>query len=65
MSLFPWALVFIGLGILALVAIGLLGLRLWRQVKAVAKEATAASARLSAISRSGVGSRSPMLDRDI
>ncbi len=65
MSLFPWALVFIGLGMLALVAIGLLGLRLWRQVKAVAKEATAASVRLSSIGRSGVESRSAMLDRDI
>jgi hypothetical protein len=65
MSLFGWALVFIGLSILALVAVGLLGLRLWRQVKAVAKDAAAASERLSSIGRPGVGSRNPMLDRDI
>ncbi len=65
MSLFPWALIFIGLGILALVTVGLIGLRLWRKVKAVAKDAAAAGQRLSSISGSAVGSRSAMLDRDI
>ncbi len=56
MRLFPWALIFIGLVILALFAVGLLGLRLWRQVKSVAKEAAAASERLSAVGRPRVRS---------
>jgi hypothetical protein len=65
MSLFTWALVFIGLAILAILALGLVGLRLWRRVKSVAREASAAAERLSAIGRSSVGPAGARSDRDI
>ena len=47
MSLFPWAMVFVGLAILALAAIVLVALRLWRQLKALGREAAAAGESLS------------------
>ena len=49
MSFFGWALTFIGLGILALVFVGLLGLRLWRQAKELGREAARAGDSLARI----------------
>ena len=49
MTLFGWALVFVGLAILSIGAMALLGLRLWRQVKVVAREAAAAGERFSGV----------------
>jgi hypothetical protein len=43
MSFFPWAMVFVGLAVLALVAVALLGLRLWRQLKALGRESASAA----------------------
>lgn len=54
MSFFGWALTFIGLGILALVGAGLLGLRLWRQAKELGREAARAGDALARL-----GSRAP------
>ncbi|HEX7104712.1 MAG TPA: hypothetical protein VF218_01980 [Acidothermaceae bacterium] len=49
MSFFGWALTFIGLGLVALVMFGLLGLRLWRQAKELGREAARAGESLSRI----------------
>jgi hypothetical protein len=51
MSLFGWALVFIGLGILAIGVMALLALRLWRRIKAVSREAAAAADRFGGLGR--------------
>jgi hypothetical protein len=48
-SFFWWALVFIGLGILALVCVGLLALKLWRSAKELGREAARASDALARI----------------
>jgi len=53
-SFFGWALTFIGLGLVALVIFGLLGLRLWRQAKELGGAAARAGESLSRI-----GSRTP------
>jgi len=46
MSLFGWALVFLGLGLLGLGTLSLVIVRLWRRLKALAREAAAAGAAL-------------------
>jgi hypothetical protein len=48
-SFFWWALVFIGLGVLALVFVGLVGLRLWRSAKELGREAARAGDSLARI----------------
>jgi hypothetical protein len=48
-SFFWWALVFVGLGILALVCVGLLALKLWRSAKELGREAARASDALARI----------------
>ena len=47
MSFFGWALLFVGLGLAALVLYGWLGWRLWRRGVALGREAGAAARRLS------------------
>ncbi len=54
-SFFGWALVFIGLGVLALVVVGLLGLRLWRAAKKLGREAARAG---DSLARLGSGASS-------
>ena len=49
MSLFGWALVFVGLGLLGLGALSLLTVRLWRLLKALGRESAAAGSALSQI----------------
>lgn len=46
MSLFPWALIFIGLALLGLGAVALVGLRLWHSTKALVSSAGHAHDRL-------------------
>jgi hypothetical protein len=53
MSLFGWALVFIGLGILAIGLMALLALRLWRRIKAVGRDAATAAERFTSITSPG------------
>jgi len=53
-SFFWWALVFIGLGVLALAFVGLLAWKLWRAAKDLGREAARASDSLARI-----GSRPP------
>lgn len=52
MSFFPWAMIFVGLAILALVAVTLLGIRLWRQVKALGRDSAAAAQSLARLGAS-------------
>jgi predicted MFS family arabinose efflux permease len=47
MSLFGWALTFVGLGVLALGALALLTLRLWRAGKALGRDLASASSQLA------------------
>ena len=47
MSFFGWSLVFIGLGVLALVFVLLLALRLWRSAKELGREAARAGESLA------------------
>ena len=49
MSFFGWALVFIGLGLLSLLALALIGLHLWRGIKALGRDAAAAGDALSGV----------------
>jgi hypothetical protein len=49
MSFFGWALVFIGLGLAAIALFVLLGLRLWRQIKVLGRDAASAGDRAAAI----------------
>jgi hypothetical protein len=56
MSLFGWALVFVGLGIAGLGVLGLLARRLWRGVKALGRDAVRAG---EALSRLGLGPDQP------
>jgi len=56
MSLFGWALVFVGLGIAGLGVLVLLALRLWRGFKALGRDAVRAG---EALSRLGVGVDQP------
>ena len=58
MSFFEWSMIFVGLGIVGLAAVVLLGLRLWRGIKELGREATRAG---DAFSRLGATSAS---DRD-
>jgi hypothetical protein len=51
MSLFGWALVFIGLALVAIAVMALLALRLWRRIKVVGREAAAAADRFSGITQ--------------
>jgi cbb3-type cytochrome oxidase subunit 3 len=53
-SFFWWSLVFVGLGILALVFVGLLAWKLWRSAKELGREAARASDSLARI-----GARAP------
>jgi len=46
-SFFGWAMIFVGLGLLALAAFALLGLRLWRQATALGADITRALDRQS------------------
>lgn len=48
MSFFGWAMIFVGLSLLALAAFALLGVRLWRQAKSLAADLTRAMDRQSA-----------------
>ncbi|MDQ1684670.1 MAG: hypothetical protein QOC82_1407 [Frankiaceae bacterium] len=43
-----WVLLFVGLGVLGFGVLAALALRLWRQVRQLGREVTAASARLAA-----------------
>ena len=49
MSLFGWVLVFIALALLALAAIGVLAVRVWRQLKALTRDASRAGGQLSSV----------------
>ncbi|MGH8888311.1 MAG: hypothetical protein ACRDV3_00950 [Acidothermaceae bacterium] len=55
MSFFGWAMLFLGLGLLALGAIALIVLSLWRRLKGLGREAAAAGETLS---RLGTDARS-------
>jgi hypothetical protein len=44
-----WTLIFVALGLLALGVLGLLGLRLWRAVKALGRDLERASAQLAEV----------------
>lgn len=48
MSFFGWAMIFVGLSLLALAAFALLALRLWRQARSLVADATRAMDRQSA-----------------
>jgi predicted MFS family arabinose efflux permease len=52
-SFFGWAMIFVALGLLALAAFSLLGLRLWRQARSLGADITRAMDRQSA----GTGAR--------
>lgn len=45
MSFFGWAMIFVGLGLLALAVLALLGLRLWRQATSLAADVAKATER--------------------
>jgi Flp pilus assembly protein CpaB len=57
MSLFPWALVFVGLALVAAAVAGLIGWSLWRKARAVAAEAGALADALARIPTVGTPSR--------
>jgi len=44
-SFFGWAMIFVGLGLLALATFALLGLRLWRQATSLAADVAKATER--------------------
>jgi len=45
-SFFGWAMIFVGLGLLALAVLALLGLRLWRQATSLGADVANASERV-------------------
>ncbi len=49
MSLFPWAMIFVGLALLSLGIFVVLGLRLWRGAKAVGSDALRGQERLAEV----------------
>jgi len=55
MTFFGWAMLFVGLGLLALGAIALIALNLWRRLKGLGRDAAAAGQMLS---RLGTDARS-------
>jgi hypothetical protein len=55
MSFFGWAMIFVGLGLVALAVFGLLALRLWRQVKALGRDLAQASSLASAVANQTIG----------
>jgi hypothetical protein len=57
MSFFEWSMVFVGLGIIALAALVLLGLRLWRGIKDLGREAARAGDALSRIGAAAASDR--------
>jgi len=59
MSLFPWALVFVGLAVVAAAVAGLIGWSLWRKARAVATEAGALADALARIPTVGTPPREP------
>jgi uncharacterized membrane protein len=59
-----WALIFIGLAILALGVIALIGRKLWRSVKAVARDAAAAGERFSGLMSVGAVPSAQLPDRN-
>lgn len=59
MSLFGWALTFVGLGLLALAALALLALRLWRAGKALGRDLAHASSQLAELGSASYPSEAP------
>jgi hypothetical protein len=45
----PWIALYVGIAVLGLAVLALLTVRLWRQVKAFARDVSAAGAKLTAI----------------
>jgi hypothetical protein len=53
-SLFPWALIFVGLCLVAAGLLALVGVRLWRSVKALGRDAARLGESLSQLGDVGV-----------
>jgi hypothetical protein len=45
----PWIVLYVGVAVLGLTVLGVLTLRLWRQVRAFAREVSAAGSKIAAV----------------